>query len=116
MNAKVNVRLVDGLTGCTVDRALQGDGSAPAAQIEGKMRAETRDRIDPLLDVNDAASILRLKVSTLYQWAYERRIAVVKIGRLLRFRQSTIQKLIRDSERPALRTARGNQELDIDSL
>jgi len=60
---------------------------------------------DRLLDVREAATILGLKPSTLYQWAYERRIPVVKLlGRALRFRLSTIQKLIAESERPATRS------------
>ena len=60
---------------------------------------------DRLLDVREAAAMLGLKPSTLYQWAYERRIPVVKLlGHALRFRLSTIQKLIADSERPALRS------------
>ena len=59
---------------------------------------------DRLLDVREAATMLGLKPSTLYQWAYERRIPVVKLlGRALRFRLSTIRKLIAESERPALR-------------
>ena len=59
---------------------------------------------DRLLDVNQAAELLGLKPSTLYQWAYERHIPVVKLfGRALRFRLSTIEKLIADSERPAVR-------------
>lgn len=59
---------------------------------------------DRLLDVREAAAMLGLKPSTLYQWACERRIPVVKLGRALRFRVSVIQKLIRDSERPAIRS------------
>lgn len=55
---------------------------------------------DRLLNVHDAAIMLGLKPSTLYQWAYERRIAYVKIGRALRFRHSAIQKLIATSEVP----------------
>ncbi len=65
-----------------------------------------RDRLpdDRLLDAREAAELLGLKPSTLYQWAYERRIPIVKLfGRSLRFRLSTIQKLIVDSEQPALR-------------
>ncbi len=62
------------------------------------------DHDDRLLDVNEASVMLGLKPSTLYQWAYERRIPVVKLGRALRFRISTIQKLISDSERPAMRS------------
>ena len=59
---------------------------------------------DRLLDVHDAAAMLGLSPKTLYEWAYERRVPVVKLfGRALRFRLSVIRKLIKDSERPALR-------------
>lgn len=60
---------------------------------------------DRLLNVNEAAAMLGLKRSTLYQWAYERRIAHVKIGGALRFRLSAIEKLIAKSEVPALKAA-----------
>jgi len=57
-----------------------------------------------LLDVREAATLLSLKPKTLYRWAYERRIPVVKLlGGALRFRLSTLLKLIADSEQPALR-------------
>lgn len=66
---------------------------------------------DRLLDVHDAAAMLRLSPKTLYQWAYERRVPVVKLfGRALRFRLSVIQKLIKDSERPALRPLDGSDQ------
>lgn len=59
---------------------------------------------DRLLNVSEAAAMLGLKPSTLYQWAYERRIPVVKLfGRALRFRLSTIEALIKKSEVPPLR-------------
>ena len=67
------------------------------------MKAQAPD--DRLLDVREAAKMLGLKPSTLYQWAHERRIPAVKLfGRSLRFRLTTIKKLMSDSERPALRT------------
>ncbi len=67
------------------------------------MKPQSND--DRLLDVHEAAEMLGLKPSTLYQWAYERRIPVVKLfGRALRFRLSAVKKLIADSERPALRS------------
>lgn len=59
---------------------------------------------DRLLNVTEAAAMLGLKRSTLYQWAYERRIAHVKIGGALRFRLSAIEKLIAKSEVPALKS------------
>ena len=57
---------------------------------------------DRLLTVNDAASMLAMKPSTLYQWAYERHVPTVKIGRALRFRLSDIENLIAKCVRPAL--------------
>lgn len=67
-------------------------------------RIEHQNERDRLLGVNEAATMLGLSPKTLYQWAYERRVPVVKLfRRALRFRLSVIQKLIKDSERPALR-------------
>ncbi len=59
---------------------------------------------DRLLNVTEAAAMLGLKPSTLYQWAYERRIAHVKMGGALRFRLSALEKLIAKSEVPAMKT------------
>ncbi len=59
---------------------------------------------DRLLNVRDAATLLGLKPSTLYQWAYERRIAYVKMGGALRFRLSAIEKLIAKAEVLPLKT------------
>ncbi len=65
---------------------------------------------DHLLNVREAAIMLGLKPSTLYQWAYERRIAYVKIGGALRFRLSAIEKLIAKSEVLPLRTVTDRAE------
>jgi predicted DNA-binding transcriptional regulator AlpA len=59
-----------------------------------------------LLDVNAAAAMLGLKPGTLYQWAYQRRLPVVKLSGPrgpLRFRLSDLERLIAKSLRPALR-------------
>ncbi len=59
---------------------------------------------DRLLDVREAATMLGLKPATIYRWAYERRLPRVKLlGGALRFRLSTLLKLIAESEQPALR-------------
>jgi predicted DNA-binding transcriptional regulator AlpA len=71
--------------------------------VGGDRRAK---EIDRLLDVKEAAAILALKPATLYQWAYERRLTVVKLSGPrgpLRFRLSDIEKLIARSLRPALK-------------
>jgi excisionase family DNA binding protein len=73
----------------------------------GRLSQSTPDAADRLLDVREAADFLGLKPSTLYQWAYERRIPVVKLfGRALRFRLSDLQRLVVGSIRPALGSGR----------
>lgn len=69
-------------------------------------RAPTDRAEDRLLDVKEAAALLGLRPGTLYQWAYKRRIPVVKLfgpRGALRFRLSDLERLIQDSVRPALR-------------
>jgi len=59
---------------------------------------------DRLLKVAEAAAILGVKPSTLYDWAYQRRIPSVKLfDKALRFKQSDLEKLINGSVRPALK-------------
>ena len=58
--------------------------------------------------MRETAAKLGISPKTVYQWAYERRIPAVKLfGKALRFRLSAIEKLIADSERPALRSSEG---------
>jgi predicted DNA-binding transcriptional regulator AlpA len=69
-----------------------------------KVRAVVHDT-ERLVDVHEAAAILRVKAATLYQWAYQRRIPVVKLfgpRGALRFREGDIRALITRSVRPAL--------------
>lgn len=59
-----------------------------------------------LLDVHEAADLLAVKPATLYQWAYQRRLPVVKLfgpRGALRFRRSDLEALVARSVRPALR-------------
>lgn len=59
---------------------------------------------DRLLTVEETAAMLGIKPTTVYKWAYERRLPVVKLrGRALRFSRLAIEKIIRDDTRPALR-------------
>src|SRR5215469_9219348 len=71
----------------------------PASRRGGRALA------DRLLDVNEAAAILAVKPATLYQWAYQCRIPVVKLfgpRGALRFRESEIRALIGGSLPPEL--------------
>ena len=61
---------------------------------------------DRLLDVMEAADLLRLRPRTLYKLAYQRRLPVVKVGRATRFRLSSLVQLIEAWERPASRPLR----------
>lgn len=47
-----------------------------------------------LLNINQAAEILNLKVPTLYRWVHERKIPFVKMGNKLRFKQEEITEFI----------------------
>lgn len=73
----------------------------------------SRHAADRLLDVQEAAALLAVKPATLYQWAYKRRIPVVKLfgaRGALRFRVSDIDALIARSVRPALRAEQTSAE------
>jgi hypothetical protein len=77
----------------------------PAAAGSNLPAAQTPP--EGLLDVHTAAAILAVKPATLYQWAYQRRIPVVKLfgaRGALRFRVSDLNAPIERSLRPALRT------------
>lgn len=72
----------------------------------GAPKSLGEDPDERLLDVREAATLLGVKPATLYQWAYKRRIPVVKLfgpRGALRFRLQDVQKLIQDSLRPAAR-------------
>lgn len=91
-------------------RGLEGSArerqSVEEARAGGRRGAQRDSGRECLLDVREAAELLGLKPATLYQWAYKRRIPVVKLfgpRGALRFRLSDVEKLIQDSLRPAIR-------------
>ena len=55
---------------------------------------------DHLLSVHQTADLLGVQPRTLYKWAHQGRLPVVKIGRLTRFRTSVIEKFIETGEQP----------------
>lgn len=62
------------------------------------------DYPDRLLSVDEVGEMLGIKPTTVYKWAYERRLPCVKLrGHALRFRLSEILKIMKQDERPALR-------------
>jgi excisionase family DNA binding protein len=47
--------------------------------------------MEPLLTINEAAQLLKIKASTLYTWAYRRQIPSQKVRKSLRFHRKDIE-------------------------
>src|SRR5437899_143115 len=91
----------------------EGRPNANASQ-NARRQTERLSQGDRLLDVREAAAMLAVKPATLYQWAYQRRIPVVKLfgaRGALRFRLSDIQRLVAESVRPPLRSSEDDAAL-----
>lgn len=92
-----------------VDSTLRASGERQTRdriRRTGTSAQASTDAQERLLDVQEAALLLGVKPKTLYQWAYKRRIPIVKLfgpRGALRFRLHDVQKLIHDSLRPAAR-------------
>ncbi len=54
----------------------------------------------PLLTVKEAARLLRVKPTTLYTWAYRRRIPSQKVGKSLQFRREELEAWLKAQTRP----------------
>ncbi len=50
-----------------------------------------------LFDVPEAASFLHVKEPTIRKWRFERKLPFCKIGRVIRFRKSDLEKIIQQS-------------------
>ena len=50
-----------------------------------------------LMTVEDVAEYLRVKPSTVYEWAANGKLPSVKVGRLWRFERSEIEKWVREN-------------------
>lgn len=56
---------------------------------------------DPLLTADQAAELLGLSAYTIRQWANERRLPAIRLGRYWRFRESSLLAWLAEKERPA---------------
>ena len=56
--------------------------------------------MEPLLTVEEAAKLLRVKKQTLYTWAYRRQIPSQKVGKALRFCKVDLQSWLKAQARP----------------
>jgi excisionase family DNA binding protein len=60
------------------------------------------DHLQPLLSVPEAAKILGVSVPTLRQWLSQRRIAIIKAGRLTKLKLEDIQEFIERNRKEAV--------------
>jgi excisionase family DNA binding protein len=56
-----------------------------------------------LLTLQEAAARLGLKVATLRFWVWQRKIGFVRVGRSVRIREETIERIIEQGSVPAKR-------------
>ena len=80
-------------------------GPRPSAQREGRDKNLCNGRTamgnqDPLLTVEEFAIHLRVTQACVRKWILERRVAVVKVGRLVRLPSSEIRRIIDEGSRP----------------
>jgi excisionase family DNA binding protein len=57
-----------------------------------------RKLMEKLLDVKEVSERLSIKQSTLRAWIFQRRLPVIKIGRLVRIKESALADWIRSAE------------------
>ena len=73
----------------------------------GEAMSRTGDRLlEPLLTVEEAANLLRVKRNTLYTWAYRRQIPTQKVGKALRFQREDLEKWLKAQARTVCSTGR----------
>jgi excisionase family DNA binding protein len=58
--------------------------------------------VQPLLGVPEAAKILGVSVQTLRQWPSQRRLAIIKVGRLTKLTMGDIVEFIERNRREAI--------------
>ena len=51
-----------------------------------------------LLNINELAEYLGIKISTVYSWVNQRKIPYIKVGRLVKFDQVDIDKWIAEQK------------------
>lgn len=55
--------------------------------------------MEKLLTLQETAEVLGIKVPTLYNWVSERKITVVKVGRLVKFDSKDVREFIEKNKK-----------------
>jgi excisionase family DNA binding protein len=66
-------------------------------------RPDIGDHVQPLLSVPEGAKILGVSIPTLRQWLSQRRIAIIKVGRLTKLKLEDIREFIERNRKEAVR-------------
>ena len=54
--------------------------------------------MERLLDIRELEGRLNIRQSTLRAWIFQRKIPVVRIGRLVRFKEADLERWLREKE------------------
>jgi excisionase family DNA binding protein len=73
-----------------------------AKRISAANRPYSGDYVQPLLSVPEAAKILGVSIWTLRQWLSQRRIAMIKVGRLTKLTMGDIFEFIERNRKDAV--------------
>lgn len=55
--------------------------------------------MEKLLTPEQLSELLQVKVSTIYKWAHYGYVPIIKVGSLIRFKESTIEGWVKKRER-----------------
>ncbi len=64
-----------------------------------------------LLNAEETATLLGIKVAKLRKWTHERRIPCVRLGRRVLYYHAALKRVIRAGQQPALRPLNGSSQL-----
>lgn len=64
-------------------------------------------RTQQLLNINEVAQALGVTVACIRRWVYEGKVGVIKVGRLIRFSEDEVDRIINAGTRPARRECHG---------
>jgi excisionase family DNA binding protein len=62
-----------------------------------------------LITVDECAAELGVTIACIRRWVLERRIAVIKIGRLVKIPQTEVERIVTAGFRPVLRDSRAGR-------
>jgi excisionase family DNA binding protein len=63
--------------------------------------------MEPLLNLEETAGVLRMSIPTIRLWTYQGKLPVVKMGRKCLFRRSDREDFVLQHTRPAIKNPEG---------